>query len=59
MSRDLGVRDGCVGLAFACARDRHGCGLGASDRSGGEIPRDIHTFGLCDGDPWCQVMRPH
>jgi hypothetical protein len=34
----------CAGLVFACAGDRHGCALRASDRSRGEVPRHVHTF---------------
>ena len=48
MTRCGGVIGGCAGLASACAGDRHGCALRASHRSGGEIPRHVHTFGLAD-----------
>src|SRR5450755_4901062 len=42
------VIGGCAGLASVCVVDRHGCALRAPHRSGGEIPRHVHTFGLAD-----------
>jgi hypothetical protein len=42
----LGLPGGCAGLVSACADDRNGCALCASDCLGGELPRHVDTFGL-------------